>query len=266
MSISKITNLIQLGEYEEADDLCDQLRFYEPDNIDYKLLQKEIHEHLTHDRLPGPQYTEWLSWLHRLIDPARYLEIGVESGRSLALASPRTRVVGIDPAPHIIHGFEAPTSIFRMESDSFFEKHNAKSILGGTVDLSFIDGLHHYDCALRDFLNVEKASHNGTVILLHDIYPVVPSTATRDWNTFYWAGDTWKMMHILAKYRPDLDIYTIPTYPSGLGLITNLNPDAAPFDVAAAVEEFKDSVYTLNTRPVNLIDNDFDTVASILML
>ena len=42
-------------------------------------------------RFPGPDYREILALLHRLLQPARYLEIGVNTGKSFALAKSPTR-------------------------------------------------------------------------------------------------------------------------------------------------------------------------------
>ena len=152
-----------------------------------------------------------------------------------------------------------------MTSDDFFANNNPREIFDGAVDLSFIDGLHYYDQVLRDFINTEKASHQDTVILFHDVAPAVAATATREWNTTYWAGDTWKIMPILEKYRPDLKIATIPTYPTGLGFITHLDPTSTVLEdnFDRIVDELRDFEFA-SYKPVNTISNDFDTMLSLL--
>lgn len=75
-------------------------------------------------------------------------------------------------------------------------------------------------------MNVEHDAHRDTIVLVHDIFPVEPVTALRDRISQFWLGDTWKMIPILRKFRPDLNIFTIPTFPSGLAVISNLNPQS----------------------------------------
>jgi len=155
--------------------------------------------------------------------------------------------------------------VYKMDSDSFFAQENVEQLLGDKIELAFIDGLHHYDQVLKDFINVEKHSDEDTIVLLHDIYPVVPETATREWNTFYWAGDTWKFMHIIDKYRPDLNIITIPTFPTGLGFVNNLDATNTiledNFDTILA--EFDELEYDLK-NPVNLIENNPEEIITCL--
>src|SRR3954453_8288313 len=97
------------------------------------------------ERLPGPEYRDVLRWVHAILRPANYLEIGVNDGRSLVEADPSTPAIGIDPAPEITHEVSAATTIFEMPSDEFFERHDPRAALGGPVELAFIDGLHLFE-------------------------------------------------------------------------------------------------------------------------
>src|SRR5262245_23282994 len=48
-----------------------------------------------------PDYLTFLGKMHRHARPRVYLEIGVFKGTSLAKTLPSTRVIGIDPDPHV---------------------------------------------------------------------------------------------------------------------------------------------------------------------
>ena len=44
-----------------------------------------------------------------------------------------------------------------MTSDDFFASHDLAQVLGGRpVDLAYIDGMHQFEFALRDFMNLER--------------------------------------------------------------------------------------------------------------
>lgn len=214
--------------------------------------------------LPGKQYTSWLEWFHKTLQPKNYLEIGVNTGTSLQYAS-SSKVVGVDPYPNIEHDLSDNTTIFSVGSDTFFAEENVEQLLDGKIELAFVDGLHQFDQVLKDFINIERHSNKDSVVLFHDIYPVVPATATREWNTYYWAGDTWKFMHIVNKYRPDLTIKTIPTFPTGLGFVTNLDPSSNILkdNYKSIVEEYIYLKYDLQ-NPVNLVTNNFEDIKKCL--
>lgn len=237
----------------------------EPQQSDKDMVQAKVHAEIQERLLPGMHYGAWLQWFHRNCNPRNYLEIGVNTGRSLQYAMSHVPCVGIDPNPIIEYELSDETKVFKMDSDSFFANENVEQLLGDKIELAFIDGLHHYDQVLKDFINVEKHSDKDTIVLLHDIYPVVPETATREWNTFYWAGDTWKFMHVLKTYRPDLCIRTIPTFPTGLGFVNNLDANNTvledQFDTILA--EFDNKIYDLN-NPVNLVKNNIEDIIKCL--
>lgn len=175
--------------------------------------------------LPGPHYLEVLRRIHEHLRPQTYLEIGVEVGRSLTLALPETRAIGIDPRPEIAMPLGPLTTVYEMTSDEFFARHDAREKLGGLpIELAFIDGMHRFEFALRDFINVERNCTPGSTILFHDAYPLDRVTAARECQTRFWSGDVWRMVLALRKYRPDLRVHTVAAFPTGLGIVRGLDP------------------------------------------
>lgn len=177
--------------------------------------------------LPYDNYMQMLKRFHQWLRPQNYVEIGVETGASMSLAEPPTVCLGIDPNPQIRFDFPAPTQIFSETSDDFFVNHNLYEELGGkTVGLAFIDGLHLFEAALKDFINIERHSSPDTVVLIHDCIPLDQATSERDRNTTFWSGDTWKILPALKKYRPDLNLLTLPSPPTGLAVVTGLDSES----------------------------------------
>lgn len=163
---------------------------------------------------------EVLHQLHRVLRPKLYLEIGVQAGKSLALA--KCEAVGVDPMPMLSVELADTSRVIKITSDDFFAAR-ADSILMRPPDLVFIDGMHLFEYALRDFMNVERYSHPATVVVLDDVYPNSQAQAARERATKAWAGDIWKVFDILAHERPDLVLVPIDAYPTGVLLIGGLD-------------------------------------------
>ena len=178
----------------------------------------------TRNHLPSggeyPTYFHLLADLHRRLRPARYLEIGVNEGHSLALSLPTTRLVGVDPEPRVGNLDHPDWTVVPTTSKDFFAYHDVMGLLGGLVDLAFVDGLHHFEVALADVLAIERYAHPGTVVLVHDVVPIDAPTSTRDRATLVWSGDVWKVVVLLRRYRPNLTITTLDVAPTGMALIT----------------------------------------------
>ena len=177
-------------------------------------------------RLPGPMYYEWLAVILETIQPAVALEIGVFDGQSLALYKPPTQVIAIDPEPRAQSSLSALTFVFPEESDVFFESLPQRAAwLPRGIDYAFIDGLHHFPQALRDFINCEAYSNPGAVCLLHDTIPLNELTQRPEREAGFYTGDIWKLVVCLIRHRPDLTIWTLPCAPSGLTVISGLDRD-----------------------------------------
>src|SRR4249920_2101622 len=164
-------------------------------------------------------YLESLAEVHQLLEPAFYLEIGVRRGNSLELA--RCPAIGVDPAPDVATFLPATTVLSAKTSDDFFAGLAAEP-LPQAPELAFIDGMHLFEYALRDFMNIERLSTATTLIAIDDIFPSHPDQAARERCTRVWTGDVWKLQRCLEELRPDLIVLSLDTAPTGLLLVAGL--------------------------------------------
>lgn len=181
----------------------------------------------------GVDYREFLRLLNSRMVPRSYLEIGTHEGDSVAAVS--CDAICIDPRFSVernVLGARARTFFFQMTSDEFFAEHDPRTYLG-EVDLGFLDGLHHFEALLKDFINYERHSHSGSVALLHDCLPLNTRMAGRvhqpgpesepETTRPFWTGDVWKILPALQEARPDLTILLLDCPPTGLVLCAGLN-------------------------------------------
>jgi hypothetical protein len=175
----------------------------------------------------GLDYREFLEALHKTLQFEWYLEIGSQTG--LSLAKSRSPSVAVDPEFRLKHNVMANKSalhMFQLTSDDFFAAGHLKA-LKVKPSFSFLDGMHLFEFLLRDFFNTEAAGSKTSVIALHDCCPFGGGLTTRDVDNRPrgpWTGDVWKLIPILQEYRPDLNIEVVGCAPTGLVVVSNLDP------------------------------------------
>lgn len=207
-----------------------------------------------------PHYYALLERVQRHLRPRTYAEIGVADGLSLRFVDAGTVAVGIDPeAPD-----EPPpdaageVALFRMTSDDYFATRDLRSDLGERdLDLGFVDGLHLFEFALRDFANLERAAHAGAVLLIHDCLPLDETCAERERTTVSWTGDVWKLIACLRAERPDLTVATLDVPPTGMAVVTGLDPGSTVLldHHDELVERYRPLPYTaLESDPVAVLN------------
>ncbi|MDR3403928.1 MAG: class I SAM-dependent methyltransferase, partial [Chthoniobacter sp.] len=202
--------------------------------------------------LSAPRYETVIQQIVEILSPKTYFEVGTSTGASLTI--PQCHCIAVDPSFRIernVIGKKEICQFFQMPSDQFFRKFSPAELLGGTIDLAFLDGMHLYEFLLRDFYNTEKYCRKNSVIMLHDCVPSDRYMAARDEadvdqrkqsvNSGWWTGDVWKVLPILKKYRPELRIYAVNTPPTGLILVTNLDPASKVLEEAyfQILDEFR---------------------------
>jgi hypothetical protein len=185
----------------------------------------EVFTQLAMASMPGPYYSDHLHHLHDLLSPCTYLEIGIYTGNTLRLAGAETHVIGIDPFPRFSGKCPPNINIYSVPSNEFFNEIAPTALREfAPISLAFIDGLHLFEQVLLDFIHVEAYCDPDGVVVLHDTLPVAELPTARDRSSSYWCGDVWKIVPCLEYFRPDLHIFTLPTFPSGLTIITGLDP------------------------------------------
>lgn len=231
----------------------------------------QAHMGLASLRLPGEIYYRWLERFYQQMAPNIVMEIGVADGASLALIRRPTVAIGVDPHPAISCPLHAETHIFAETSDQFFSRRAPEAILARRdVDVAFIDGLHLFEQALRDFKNVERYCGRNSVILLHDTLPLDERTQSRARDTRFHTGDVWRTVMCLKHYRQDLNIFTIATPWTGLTVITGLDRESTILEnrYEEAVAKFSETslseVQPDIERHLNVVPNDRTLVESRL--
>lgn len=185
----------------------------------------DAHSGLAAINMPGIPYLGWLEKLYHFLKPRNVIEIGVSQSASLARVPAPAIAIGVDPVPSVIYPLQTEAHIFAETSDDFFARRNVRELLRGEpLSIGFIDGSHLFEQALRDFINLEKYCGPNSLIMFHDTVPLDEFTQRRVPETHFSTGDVWKTILCLKQYRPDLEIFTIATAPTGLTLVTGLDP------------------------------------------
>ena len=206
-----------------------------------QLTQARLPPDLFTSELQGISYLTALEHLHHHFKPRSYFEIGTLAGQSLRLA--QCASVSVDPhfvLTHDVLAGKPSCAFYQCGSDTFFAEHDLKALFGRPTDLAFLDGMHWFEFLLRDFANTEKSCAGNSIVVLHDCIPSDVYMARRDHDDTEarmkgrdpdaWAGDVWKVVAILQKYRPDLRIHAFDAPPTGLILVTGLNPESRILD------------------------------------
>src|SRR3954469_24343639 len=112
-------------------------------------------------------YLRFFTEMHARLQPQTYLEIGVAAGRSIRLSKGRS--VGIDPGFSIDLPLDGDIALIRTTSDEYFSRPDPLAPTGGRpFDMAFIDGMHLFEFALRDFINTERNCAPHAVIVFDD--------------------------------------------------------------------------------------------------
>ena len=220
-----------------------------------------------------PNYLSLLDFLHHSVQAETYVEIGVARGRSLACALPQTLAIGIDPRPRIDERIRAKAKIFELNSDEFFNTHDLRNELDGKpIALAFIDGLHTFEQTLRDFIHLERFCDPASVVTMHDCY-LKPANEERivrgGKGKLFWSGP-WKVILCLREYRPDLQVAVVEVPPTGLGIVTNLDPSSRVLEdrYDEILERFAtigyDYVAEAKTERLNLVPGNWEAIHRLL--
>jgi len=171
-------------------------------------------------------YLSFLKALHENVYES-YFEIGTRTGDSLVLS--QSPSIAIDPFFQLNNdpiGKKDFCLIFQETSDSFF-KNTLPKLSHLKCQLAFIDGMHLFECALRDFINLAKISSEEALFLFHDPIPWTSRMAVRNNKQLEhdeaWTGDIWKLALIFMDAGMKDNISILTSAPSGL--LAVLNPE-----------------------------------------
>ena len=256
--ISYINALITLDQLDKASELIESARKigFSKKSFDH-LSERILSPVLLHAkgklfRAQDGDYLNFLKALHENVYEG-YFEIGSRTGHSLVLS--QSPSIAIDPFFQLEKnpiGKKDFCLMFQETSDSFF-KNRLPKLSGLKCQLAFIDGMHLFEYALRDFINLAKISSEKALFLFHDPIPWSLRMATRNFKTLgrqeAWTGDIWKLVPIFIEAGMKDNINLVSSAPSGL--LAVLNPSKK---MVAKLEKNYDKICT-QWLDVELNDN-----------
>ncbi|MCK5855753.1 MAG: class I SAM-dependent methyltransferase [Cocleimonas sp.] len=203
--------------------------------------------------LVGMDYIQALGAIHKALQPESYIEIGVCKGVSFALADSDIIAIGVDPEPQLdLDTLPEKHSVISDTSDNYFSSGRIQEDLnGGSFDMAFLDGMHLFEYALRDFMNLERYASPDSIVFIHDLYPLNAETAARERFADFWSGDVWKLALCLQEYRPDLNYSLLPCPPTGLGVVTGLNASSTVLQ-----DNYNEILEKYMKMPYSVLDDD----------
>jgi hypothetical protein len=164
----------------------------------------------------GPSARRINNLFDGLPDASRYLEIGLEFGRTFKYVQAPVRW-GVDPNPQFdIKHLPRDTHVAVMTSDEFFKVIDPDVLF----DVVFLDGLHTFRQTYRDLVNALRVCPRGA-ILIDDVVPsdevsAIPdreesfSERSRRGLTGYpWHGDVFRVLLCIKEHHPELSFRTI---------------------------------------------------------
>lgn len=164
---------------------------------------------------------EFLRQAHGIIKPRTYLEVGVQTGASLALAEDAEVAIGIDPEPMVAPMHRRLNQHLQpIRSTDFWGW--AGNMVTYVVDFGYIDGSHLFEDALEDFIGLERRISPTGVIMFDDVLPYNEAIARRVQPPGDWTGDVWKVVEVLGAERPDIELTLVDVAPTGLLMVRNL--------------------------------------------
>jgi hypothetical protein len=178
----------------------------------------------------GLHYLDVLDAVEARVSPKLYLEIGSRTGTSLARR--KCSFIGVDPTFKIeapVYNSSRQMHFMQMTSDAFFES-GFLSALNLRPDMAFIDGLHLFEFALRDFMNCERVMKGEGLVFFHDVLPFNAAMTSRTYAPGTpWTGDVWKTILAIVENRSDLRVDVISAAKTGLACVRGLKNDNAPW-------------------------------------
>lgn len=200
--------------------------------------------------------------IQRLTGSRSYLEIGVSKGATFNSLK-FDQKVAVDPVFRFdTNLFSNPETLFFQEtSNDFFLNHAEKRVF----DLFFIDGLHTYDQTYTDFLNCLLHSHDESVFVIDDTFPIDFASTMRDPQFTHhlrkqqlankcdeastaWNGDTFKILFLIKMYNTLFDYSTIVNCGNPQTIIwkkrlNSLAQSSTPAELEKPFKEFRDQRY-----------------------